>query len=147
MNKISSYLQSLRTPDPFFNISYVVMMLMMALLPITTYFMWPFGVILMLLFICNWNWREKWENFKANDGIPYGFFLLGVFLIPVLGFINSTNTAIAWRSLECHIWFLFAPLVFLTTSAKLWSKRHLSTLLLLFSCMNQEIELLQSQNV
>ena len=133
MNKISSYLQSLRTPDPFFNISYVVMMLMMALLPITTYFMWPFGVILMLLFICNWNWREKWENFKANDGIPYGFFLLGVFLIPVLGFINSTNTAIAWRSLECHIWFLFAPLVFLTTSPKLWSKRHISTLLVLFS--------------
>ena len=133
MNKISSYFQSLRTPDPFFNISFVVMMFMMATLPITIYFMWPVAIILMLLWICQWNWREKWENFKANDGIPYGLFLLCIFLIPVFGFINSTNMAIAWRSFECHLWFLFAPLIFLTTSAKLWSKRHINTLLVLFS--------------
>ena len=133
MSKLSEYCQSLRTPDTFFNISYVVMMFMMVTLPITVFFMWPIGVTLMLLWICQWNWREKWENFKANDGIPYGFFLLGIFLIPVLGFINSTNMPIAWRSFECHLWFLFAPLVFLTTSTKLWSKRHIQTLLLIFS--------------
>lgn len=133
MNKISSRLQSLRTPDPFFNISYVVMMFMMATLPITIFFMWPVAIILMLLWICQWNWREKWENFKANDGIPYGLFLLGVFLIPVFGFVNSTNMAIAWRSFECHLWFLFAPLIFLTTSSKLWSRNHIKILLILFS--------------
>lgn len=133
MSKIQEYCQSLRTPDTFFNISYVVMMFMMVTLPITIFFMWPIGVTLMLLWICQWNWREKWENFKANDGIPYGLFLFGVFLIPVLGFINSTNIPIAWRSLECHLWFLVAPLIFLTTSAKLWSRRHINTLLVLFS--------------
>lgn len=133
MNKLSTYLQSLRTTDTFFNVSYVLMMLMMAALPFTTYHMWPIGATLMLLWICQWNWREKWENFKANDGIPYGLFLLGVFLIPVLGFINSINKPIAWRSLECHLWFLIAPLVFLTTSSKLWSRNHIKTLLILFS--------------
>lgn len=133
MNKISSFFQSLRTDDAFFNVSYIIMMLMMVLLPFTIFFMLPFGIQLMLLWICQWNWREKWENFKANDGIPYGFFLLGIFLIPVLGFINSTNMAIAWRAFECHLWFLFAPLIFLTTSPKLWSKKHIHTLLFLFS--------------
>ena len=133
MNNIREYCQSLRTPDAYFNISYVIMMFMMATLPITIFFMWPVGILLMLVWICQWNWREKWENFKANDGIPYGLFLLSVFLIPVFGFINSTNMAIAWRAFECHLWFLFAPLIFLTTSPKLWSKRHISTLLVLFS--------------
>lgn len=133
MNKILDYFQSLRTPDVFFNISYIIMMFMMVTLPITIFFMWPIGIMLMLVWICQWNWREKWENFKANDGIPYGLFLLSIFLIPVFGFLNSTNMAIAWRSFECHLWFIFAPLAFLTTSAKLWSKRHINTLLVLFS--------------
>lgn len=136
MNKIKTFFQSLHTPDPFFNISYFVMMLMMALLPITTFFMWPIGVTLMLLWLVQWNWREKWANFKANDGIPYGFFLLGVFLIPILGFINSTNMPVAWRTFECHLWFLVTPLVFLTTSPKLWSRKHIRVLLVLF-CISE----------
>lgn len=106
---------------------------MMVLLPITTFFMWPIGVMLMLLWICSGNWREKWENFKQNDGIPYGLLLLCICLIPLLGFINSENKPIAWRSFEAHLWFFFTPLIFLTSSSKLWSKRHIQTLLLLFS--------------
>ena len=133
MNRLSAYWQSLRTPDAYFNISYALMMFMMALLPFTVFFMWPIGVALMVLWVCQWNWREKWKNFKENNGIPYGFFLLGIFLIPILGFIKSENMPIAWRSFECHIWFLFTPLVFLTTSPKLWTKNHFKTLLVLFS--------------
>lgn len=133
MNKLSAYWSSLRTSDVYFNISYAVMMLMMVLLPFTVYFMWPIGVTLLVLWICQWNWREKWENFKQNDGIPYGFFLLGICLIPLLGFINSENMPIAWRTFECHLWFFITPLVFLTTSPKLWTKRHFDTLLILFS--------------
>lgn len=133
MNRTISYIKALHTPDVFFNISFLLMIPMMVLLPFTTFFMWPIGIALMLLWLCQWNWREKWENFKINDGIPYGFFLLGIFLIPILGFINSENTAIAWRSLECHLWFLFTPLIFLTTSPKTWTRRHFRLLLALFS--------------
>lgn len=133
MNKLHSYFLSLKTSDPYFNVSYILMMLMMALLPFTTFFMWPIGVLLMLIWAFQGNWREKWENFKTNDGIPYGFFLLGICLIPLLGFINSENMPIAWRTFECYIWFFFTPFIFLTTSAELWSQRHISTLLFLFS--------------
>lgn len=133
MNKLHSYFLSLKTSDPYFNVSYILMMLMMALLPFTTFFMWPIGVLLMLIWAFQGNWREKWENFKTNDGIPYGFFLLSICLIPLLGFINSENMPIAWRTFECYIWFFFTPFIFLTTPAELWSKRHISTLLFLFS--------------
>ena len=133
MNKLQTYFQSLQTSDPYFNVSFVLMMLMMALLPFTTFFMWPIGILLMLLCVFQWNWREKWENFKQNDGIPYGFFLLGICLIPLLGFINSENMPIAWRAFECHIWFFFTPFIFLTTSPKIWKKQHFDILLTLFS--------------
>ena len=133
MNKLSAYWQTLRTPDRYFNISYTLMMPMMLLLPFTVFFMWPIAVALLALWVCQWNWHEKWENFKQNDGIPYGFFMLGIFLIPILGLPNSTNKSIAWSVFEGNIWFLFAPLIFLTTSAKLWSRRHISTLFILFS--------------
>lgn len=133
MNKLSAYWQSLRTPDVYFNISYALMMPMMLLLPFTVFHMWPIGAALIVLWVCQWNWREKWENFKQNDGIPYGLFLLCIFLIPILGLPSSSNKPIAWSIFEGSLWFLFAPLLLLTTSAKLWSRRHISTLLILFS--------------
>ena len=133
MNKLHSYFLSLKTSDPYFNVSFILMMLMMALLPFTTFFMWPIGVLLMLIWAFQGNWREKWENFKTNDGIPYGFFLLGICLIPLLGFINSENMPIAWRTFECYIWFFFTPFIFLTTSPKIWKKQHFNVLLALFS--------------
>lgn len=133
MNRLHTYFSSLQTPDPFFNVSFILMMLMMALLPFTTFFMWPIGIILMLLCIFQNNWREKWENFKTNDGIPYGFFLLSICLIPLLGFINSENMPIAWRTFECYVWFFFTPFIFLTTSPNTWKKQHLHILLALFS--------------
>lgn len=133
MNRLTAYCQSLRTPDAFFNISYILMLFMMAMLPFTTFFMWPIGVSLMLLWVCQGNWREKWENFKTNDGIPYGFFLLGICLIPLLGFINSENMPIAWRAFESYVWFFFTPLIFLTASPKTWKKKHFDLLLLLFA--------------
>ena len=133
MNKLSAYCQSLRTQDAFFNISYVLMMLLMAFLPFTTYHLWPIGIGLFVLWVSQWNWREKWENFKANDGIPYGIFLLCIFLIPILGFINSTNKTMAWHAFDCYLWFFFSPLIFLTISPKLWSRKHTAILLALFS--------------
>lgn len=132
MNNTITYLQSLRTDNAFFNASFLLMALAMLLLPFTTWFMWPIGVLLMTLWVCQWNWREKWENFKTNDGIPYGFFLLGICLIPLLGFINSENMPAAWSTLEAYIWFFFAPLIFLTTSTKNWKRKHFDVLLSLF---------------
>ena len=132
MNSNATYLQELRTDNAFFNASFLLMALAMLLLPFTTWFMWPIGVLLMTLWVCQWNWREKWKNFKANDGIPYGIFLLGICLIPLLGFINSENMPAAWSTLEAYIWFLFAPLIFLTTSAKTWKRQHFDVLLSLF---------------
>lgn len=133
MNSIRTYCHDLRTPDRLFNVSFIIMVLTMALLPFTTYLMWPFSILLMLLWIAQGQWRAKWENFKANDGIPYGIFLLTIFLIPILGLTNSTNTPFAWRTFECYLWFFFAPTILLTTSREILTKKHIHLLLGVFS--------------
>ena len=133
MNKFLSYCQSFRTEDKYFNISFVLMMFMMAFLPFTVFFMWPIGIALLLLWVFQGKWREKWENFKTNDGIPYGIFLLAIFLTPLQGFINSSNMPVAWSIFECYTWFLFAPLIFLTISPKLCTPKHIFLLLAIFT--------------
>ena len=132
MSDLRTYCQSLFTPDKLFNIMYILMVIVVAVLPFTTYLMWPIGILLILLWIAQGNWRGKWANFKANDGIPYGFFLLGICLIPLFGLINSTNQAYAWRTVECYLWFLIAPTILLTTSRKTLTKNHIHILLGIF---------------
>jgi len=117
------------------------MILMLAPLPFTTYLMWPIGILLVVLWVAQGDWRGKWENFKANDGIPYGLFLFGICLIPLTGLLNSDHMNYAWRTVECYLWFFIAPLILLTISRKLLTKEHIKTLLVLF-CVSVCLHLL-----
>ena len=132
MNSLRTYVQSLRTPDRLFNASFLLLTLTMALLPFTVYWMWPIGILLVILWAALGDWRGKWENFKANDGIPYGLFLFAVCLIPLTGLINSEHQNYAWRTVECYLWFFIAPLILLTNSRKLLTKNHIRLLLAVF---------------
>ena len=132
MSSLRTYLQSLRTGNALFNVMFIILLLTVALLPFTTWFMWPIAVLLVILWAAQGDWRGKWADFKANDGIPYGLFLLGVFLIPVAGLFYSDHTDYAWRTLECYLWFLVAPLILLSTSRNLLTKKHIQLILAVF---------------
>lgn len=132
MSSFRTYVELFRTPDRLFNASFLLLMLAMALMPFTIYFMWPIGILLVLLWALQGKWREKWENFKANDGIPYGLFLFAICLIPLTGLINSEHQNYAWRTVECYLWFFIAPLILLTNSRKLLTKKHIQLLLAVF---------------
>ena len=133
MSRIRTYCQSLRTDNALFNATYIVLLFTMALLPFTTWFMWPIGILLLILWAAQGDWRGKWAHFKANDGIPYGLFLLAICLIPISGLFYSVQMNYAWRTLECYLWFFIAPLVILTISRDLLTKRHIQLLLVVFS--------------
>lgn len=132
MSSLRTYLQSLRTDNALFNIMFIILMLTVALLPFTTWFMWPIAVLLVILWAAQGDWRGKWADFKANDGIPYGLFLFGICLIPITGLFYSDNMGYAWRTVECYLWFFIAPLILLTTSRKLLTKNHIQFLLAVF---------------
>ncbi len=117
------------------------MILALASLPFTTYLMWPIAILLVVLWVAQGDWRGKWENFKANDGIPYGFFLFGICLIPLTGLLNSEHMNYAWSTVECYLWFLIAPLILLTTLRQLLTNNHIRTLLVVF-CISTCLHLL-----
>jgi O-antigen ligase len=133
MNNAVPYRQLLHTGNALFNASFILMALALVLLPFTTWFMWPIAVLLVILWAAQGNWRGKWADFKANDGIPYGLFLLGICLIPITGLFYSDNMNFAWHQVDCDLWFLIAPLIILTTSRNLLTKKHIHFLLGLFS--------------
>lgn len=133
MNSALTYLKSLRSGNRLFDATFILLGLTMLILPFTTWLMWPTGVLLVILWLAQGDWRGKWANFKANDGFPYGLFLLSVCLIPITGLFFSDNMGYAWLTVECYLWFFIAPLIILTTSRKLLTKRHIHFLLALFS--------------
>lgn len=132
MNKYFAYYKSLLTPNKFFNATFCILSLVLLTLPFTVFMMWPFAILLLLCFFLENNWKEKLQNFKQNLGIPYGIFLFCIFLIPLTGFINSSDLSVALATFECYFWFLVAPLVLLTTSNKLLSIKHISFLIGVF---------------
>lgn len=132
MSSLRIYLQSLRTGNALFNVMFIILLLTVALLPFTIWFMWPIAILLVILWAAQGDWRGKWADFKANDGVPYGLFLLAIFLIPIAGLFYSDHMNYAWRTLECYLWFLVAPLILLTTSRKLLTKKHIQLILAVF---------------
>ena len=132
MSSLRTYLLSLRTGNALFNVMFVILLLTVALLPFTTWFMWPTAILLLILWAAQGDWRGKWADFKANDGIPYGIFLLAICLIPISGLFYSDHMNYAWRTLECYLWFLIAPLILLSTSRNLLTKKHIRLILAVF---------------
>lgn len=134
MNRLKDITLSLITENKCFNASFILMSLAMLTLPFTTFLMWPIAIGLAICFVAENNWKEKLSAFKENSGIPYGIFLLSIYLIPMTGFINSSDTAVAWALMECYLWFLIAPLVIMTISTKTLTLKHINFLITLFVC-------------
>lgn len=132
MNKFIAYYRSLFTQNKYFNATFCILSLVLLTLPFTVFLMWPFAIGLLLCFFLENNWKEKLQNFKQNLGVPYGIFLICIFLIPLTGFINSSDTSVALATFECYFWFLVAPLILLTTSNRILSIKHISFLIGVF---------------
>lgn len=132
MSRISDFIRGYLTENHFFNVSFCIMAIVMLTLPFTTFFMWPAAVLLVLSFFLENNWKEKWQYFKENLGVPYGLMLLGIYLIPVSGLFYSSDFRVALAEIECYMWFLVAPLTLLTISDKMMTVRHLNLLMKIF---------------
>ncbi len=139
MNKIKSYINNYLTENPYFNISFCVWIFIVITLPFTTFFMWPAAIVLLLSLLFENSWKQKIYNFKENLGVPYGLFLIFIYLIPIIGFFYSKDTDVALAEFECYMWFPLAPIFLLTISNKELSLKHLTLLIKIFAicvCIN-----------
>lgn len=113
------------TDSVHFNIFYVLLCIAMVTLPLTNWLMLPIGVLMLLNWIVEWNWKEKWQNIKSQDAVPAFICFLAICLHPIVGFILSSNKTGAMANFDCDLWFLIAPLVMLSYRPEHLSRQRL----------------------
>ena len=94
-----------------FNILFALLMLALVSLPITNWLMLPIAIAMLVNWVSEWNWREKWENVKAHRAVPALFIFTAIYLISLYGLLISANKSAALPAFDCGLWLLVAPLV------------------------------------
>ena len=116
-----------------FFISYFLLLLAAATMPFTRYLMLPIELALLLNWLAEWNWKEKWENLKNNGLRGFLWLFLALYLLSVIGLTYSTNLRYAMADLDCKSWLWIAALLLFTSDAKLLTNKRIACLLLAFT--------------
>lgn len=97
----------------FHHIIYLLGMIALAIsIPLSHFSMGLTAFILMLNWLAEWNWKEKWERVKINKD---GLFLPMLFLFCCIGLINTDLWPIALHNLLAKLPILLAPLMIITS--------------------------------
>lgn len=128
-----NWLKSLFTPNRHFNIFYTLLLVAMASLPLTNWLMLPIAILLLLNWIVEWNWNEKRQNLKQQKAMPALICFSAIYLNNFLGYLLSSNKAMALTGFDCGLWFLIAPMVMLTYAPSLFTRKRIRTAFWAFS--------------
>lgn len=121
------------TNNKHFNIFYALLFIAMVSLPITNWLMLPIAILMLLNWIIEWNWKEKWQHVKQQEAVPAFFCFLAICLHPIIGFFLSSNKAGAMSSFDCSLWFLIAPLVILSYHPEQLTRKRINAVFWGFS--------------
>lgn len=121
------------TENGFFNVQYVLLALAAASLPLTNWLMFPLAIAMLLVWLIEWNWQEKWNHLKKNVSPIAIIILFSIYLIIIYGFFLSYNKSRALAAFDCYLWFLTSPLVLLTYSKRELSRERIQRLLRIFA--------------
>lgn len=129
MNKI----KELFNGDWYFNTFYGLLLLAMTTLPLTNWLMLPIALLMFLLWLIKWDWKEKWQNIRRRRALPAMICFTAIFLMLIPGLFLSCNKTEAFSAFDCSLWLLSAPILLLTTSPQKFTNRHFNSALGLFS--------------
>ncbi|MEG2071043.1 MAG: O-antigen ligase family protein, partial [Bacteroidales bacterium] len=120
-----------------FKINYYLLLLSMATLPFTRFLMLPVAILMLVNFLIEGNYKNKWNRLKPDHQKLFFIIFSSFFALSFLGFFYSHNIKVAMADLETKIWFLTAPLVILTLDKKLFTKEKIDKLFYVFcfSCL------------
>ncbi len=112
---------------------YFLLLLAMFTMPFTIWLMLPIAICMIVNWITEWNWKEKWENLRARKALPALICLTLPYLMLIPGWLTSCNKSEATAYFDCYLWLLIAPVILLTSKPDALTKRHLHTALGLFT--------------
>ena len=116
-----------------FNIFFALLLLSAATLPFTTYLMLPIAMLMLLNWIIEWQWKNKWQHIIANKrGLALIIFTL-ICLTVIYGVTISYNKGHAQSYFDCYLWFFTAPIVMLPYVPTLLTKQRIRQTLGIFA--------------
>ncbi len=126
-------IKALFTHDVHFNVLYGTLWVAVATLPFTTRLMLPAALVLILNWIIEWNWKEKWANLRDNKALPILICSTLLYLMLIPGWFISCNKADALAAFDCCFWLPVASLVVLTSNIQLFTQQRVHVLFRIFT--------------
>ena len=94
---------------------------LMASLPLSHFVMGLVTFLLLLNWVAEWNWREKWDRVRQN---PQGLVFSALFVVMCLGLFKTDNWHNAGQYMLGNLSVLFAPIIII--SSRPFSRREMN---------------------
>lgn len=117
----------------YFNLTFFLLLIAAASLPFTTWLMPIIAGLMLIVWIAEWNWKEKWQNIRKNASIYTIVVFFAIYLILIYGFFLSYNKGRAFAAFDCGMWFLAAPLLLFTRNRKNLTNSRIHMIFMVFA--------------
>lgn len=126
-------MKQLFTGNIHFDIFFGLLLVAVASLPFTNWLLLPVAVAMLLNWLVEWNWKEKWHFLKTERNI-FAFIIFSLFFyLALYGLFFSFNKSKAVSCFDCYLWFAIAPLILLTTNPQLLNRKRIQMTLAVFA--------------
>lgn len=126
-------MKQLFTGNIHFDIFYCLLLVSVASLPFTNWLLLPVAVAMLLNWMVEWNWKEKWHFLKMEKNIPALVIFSLFFYLALYGLFFSFNKPKALSCFDCYLWFAVAPLILLTSNPLLMDRKRIRLALATFA--------------
>lgn len=126
-------MRQLFTGNIHFDIFYGLLLVVVASLPFTNWMLLPVAVAMLLNWLTEWNWKDKWHFLKREDNLTAFIIFSLFFYLALYGLFFSFNKSKAVACFDCYLWFAVAPLILMTSNPRLLDRKRLNWVLALFS--------------
>jgi len=101
-------------------------------IPFSILFQLPVILILLINFMVESNWKEKFLNIRKNSLLPFFILFSGFYLLYVIGTFYSSNLRYAFSDLECKLFLFLMPFFIFTQKKEDFTKEKINNLFFLF---------------
>lgn len=125
-------MEILAKPPYSFQIVYWALALCMITLPFSTFLMLPIGILLIINWVIEWNWKVKLQRLKEGKFILLLISSVTIYILYLIGTLYSQNLSHAFSKIEGYTWLLVTPVILFTLDRKWMDQKRIVALFLLF---------------
>lgn len=116
----------------YFNIQYILLLLAMLSLPVTSFLMLPIGMVIFIVWLLEGQWKKKRQMLKQPYHLLFFIVFIAFYLLHLIGLIYTPDLKGGLSEIEGKTWLLVAPLLFFTVDPSLMTRKRINYLFYFF---------------